>query len=76
MSGRRGEEKILHTTRTRTLTPLSSSPQPVAIATTLLIMKTVGGDSTYMNAWEIKLCVKLAAPADFTHGPLSGFHAV
>jgi hypothetical protein len=33
--GRSGEEKILDPTRTRTPTPWSSSPQPVAIATRL-----------------------------------------
>jgi hypothetical protein len=34
-SGRRGEEKILDPTGTRTPTPHSSSPYPVAIPTTL-----------------------------------------
>jgi hypothetical protein len=33
--GRRGEEKILDTTGTRTLTPLLSCPKPVAIPTAL-----------------------------------------
>jgi hypothetical protein len=42
----------------------------------LLIIKSVGGDGTYMNVLERKMCLKLAAPADFTHGPLSGFRAV
>jgi hypothetical protein len=34
-SGRHGDEKILDPTRTRTMTPLPSSPQPVAIPTAI-----------------------------------------
>jgi hypothetical protein len=49
--GRLGEEKILHLTGTRTPIPRSSSPQPVAIRTTLSrLLKTVYNDEKNLNS--------------------------
>jgi hypothetical protein len=39
-SGRRGEAKILDSTETRTPTPLSYSPKPVAVPTALFQLLT------------------------------------
>jgi hypothetical protein len=51
-SGRRGEQKILYPTGTRNPTPCSSSPQPVAIPTTLsrLLAKPSYSDRTCPSA--------------------------
>jgi hypothetical protein len=65
-SGRRGEENILDTAETRTLTPRSSNPYPVAISSALSWLHYVR-DGNWLNV-QIRVNDKMISKRD--HAPL------